>query len=403
VNVKKEKDMKRILLFAVAFATAGMMMFNITVSLGSAQTSDVAAGVKFHNETETQAEIEAYWTPERLLSAQTIELHPEVDARGLPIVSEVATQPGQSVFVDGAEASFKLGNSAQRILIPANLLPTVEPADGIQKDATSSFGAYFTTSRVFPDAATTAGPNKTIGKLFFTDPRTGTNFVCSASVLRFRLVVTAGHCVAHGSPTPSDQYFYSKFMFVPSELSGAAPNGTWTPSGELVTSNWVGSGSVPNEQDVGMLIIKDQKINGNGPYRIGHITGYLGYAYCNGTDCSNPPISDNALTILGYPCNLDSCERMELTSAQTYESGGSNTWIYGSAFRGGASGGPWIQDYGVNPSGAPAGLLGNNYVEAVTSYGPTSTTPMYLGASAWDNRFKNMLTSACGIAPAGSC
>lgn len=394
--------MKKKILLAVAFAAVGTLMLSITPSVVFAQITDAAAGVKFHNETDTQADIEAYWTPERLLSAKPIELQPEVDAKGLPIVNEIATQPGRSVFVDGAGASVNLGSSARRILIPSTLLPAAEP-EGIHTDATSSFGAYFTTSRVFPDAATTAGPNKAIGKLFFTNPRTGTNLVCSASVLRFRIVVTAGHCVAHGSTTPSDQYFYSKFMFVPSELSGAAPNGTWTPSGELVTSNWIGSGSVPNEQDVGMLIIKDQKVNGNGPYRIGHVTGYLGYEYCEGTDCSNPPISNNALTILGYPCNLDSCERMELTSAQTYESGGSNTWIYGSAFRGGSSGGPWIQDYGVNPSGAPSGLLGNNYVEAVTSYGPTATGPMYIGASAWDNRFKNELTSACGIAPAGSC
>jgi hypothetical protein len=152
-----------------------------------------------------------------------------------------------------------------------------------------------------------------------------------------------------------------------------------------------------------MLDIVDQKIGGKGPYKIGQVTGYLGYLYCAGTNCSNPSISNDNLTILGYPCNLDSCERMEENFAQEFESGGSNTWIYGSVFRGGASGGPWIQDFGVNPAGAPKGLLAHNYVTAVTSYGPVSTTPMYLGASAFDSRFNSLLSGACSHAGSGGC
>src|SRR5579872_1571211 len=58
-------------------------------------------------------------------------------------------------------------------------------------------------------------------------------------------------------------------------------------------------------------------------------------------------IENDNVTMLGYPCNLDSCLKMEETGAQAFESGGNNTTIYGSAMRGGASGGPWIQDYGI--------------------------------------------------------
>ncbi len=110
--------------------------------------------------------------------------------------------------------------------------------------------------------------------------------------------------------------------------------------------------------------------------------------------------------MLGYPCNLDSCVRMEATNAQTYESGGNNTYIYGSAMKGGASGGPWIQDYGVTPVGtpAPSSALGLNRLVAVTSYQPLPTnSPLeYLGASNLDNSFLTLLTDACN-AGTGNC
>ena len=105
---------------------------------------------------------------------------------------------------------------------------------------------------------------------------------------------------------------------------------------------------------------------------------------------------------LGYPCNLDGCGRMEETNAQTFESGGNNTYIYGSAMREGASGGPWIMNFGVNPVRTPPGTpnvgMGNNYLIGVTSYGPTATTPAYLGASNLGPQFSNMLATACGEA-----
>ncbi len=139
-------------------------------------------------------------------------------------------------------------------------------------DATSAFGAHFTTSRVFPDTTTVAYPYRTAGKLFFHDPRTGGNFVCSASVLRPRIIVTAGHCVTHPSTSASNRYFYSNFYFVPAYNIGAAPYGTWTPWEEWVTNTWYFSdGSVPNPQDVAMLIPYDQRT------KLGYITGWLGY------------------------------------------------------------------------------------------------------------------------------
>jgi hypothetical protein len=138
-----------------------------------------------------------------------------------------------------------------------------------------------------------------------------------------------------------------------------------------------------------MLVANDQSS------KIGYITGWLGYW--------TGQLGYNNATILGYPCNLDSCLKMEETNAQTFEYGGNNTYIYGSAMKGGASGGPWIQDFGVSPAGAPPGLLANNYLIGVTSYGPVNTSLMYLGASNLDGDFLNLLSAACGPATTGNC
>ena len=388
----------------VAVTVSVFVLFAVCAPFSVAQGSASAGVVGMAVEAgETQAEVEAYWTPERLRSAQPMDLHPEVGADGLPIGTEVSTQFGRFVSERGAPPSVEIGNDSRKVLVPGGFALEAEPENDVMPFATSSFGAYFTTTRVFPDVTTTTYPYRTAGQLFYTDPTNGKHFVCSASVQRWRVLVTAGHCVAHGSTNPATRYFYGKFMFVPSENQGVAPNGVWVPSYIATTLQWLDDGSVPNQQDVGMLVIIDQTINGKGPFKIGQITGYLGYSHCTGLNCSNPPLAHNHVTMLGYPCNLDNCSRMEQNNAQTFGSGGSNTWIYGSAMRGGSSGGPWVQDFGVAPAGAPVGLLGNNFVIAVTSYGPVSTTPLYQGASAFDVRFANLLTLACSHAGSGGC
>jgi V8-like Glu-specific endopeptidase len=237
-------------------------------------------------------------------------------------------------------------------------------------------------------------PYRTAGKLFFRDPRTNRNSVCSASVLRPRIVVTAGHCVTRPSTDPAQRYFFTNFLFVPSFNNGTAPYGSWTSGQQWVLNAWhLSNGNVPNPGDVAFLIISDQTVSGQ-TRRIGDVTGWLGWR--------TQSLSRNHVKMLGYPCNLDSCARMEQTDAGSFADGGSNTFVYGSAMRGGASGGPWIQDFGVAPAGGATGLLGNNYLVAVTSYGPIAEEPKYLGASNLDNNFISVLNSACSASP-GNC
>ena len=375
---------------AFAFVTAsGSLNAQVTSSLHTANVENVRA-----------ANVEGYWTSQRLLSAKTIELTPRAGSDGMPMTASelnTAVRPNEAaVSSRGGAPSVRASSAIQKVLVSAEEMQQTLTAEQenfsmVIPDASSSFGAHFTTSRVFPDTTTRYYPYSTAGKLFFSDPRTGGNFVCSASVLRPRIIVTAGHCVTHPSTDATQRYFYSRFLFVPAYNNGAAPFGTWTPNTEWITNTWYFSdGSVPNDQDVGILIAND-----NFGTKLGYITGWLGY-YTN-------QLGNNNVSMLGYPCNLDSCGKMQENFAQTFEFGGNNTYIYGSAMRGGASGGPWIQDFGIAPAGAPAGLLGNNYLVAVTSYGPISTTPMYLGASNLDSRFLSLLSSACGPSTTGNC
>jgi V8-like Glu-specific endopeptidase len=339
-----------------------------------------------------------YWTSERLRGAQPKELPaPAITGpEGLPEGAQVegpelTRTPREGEGGSGAPPTIDPGDSLGRQLPfePAEMSPGAPTPR-----ATSSFGAFFTTTRVFPDAATTTYPYRTVGKLFFRDPRRNTNNVCSGAVLRPRLVATAGHCVTSPSTDPAQRYFFTNFLFVPSFNNGAAPFGSWSSSRQWVLTAWHNSnGAVPNPGDVAILMMNDQQVNAQ-TRTIGSITGWLGWQI--------NALSRNHLTLLGYPCNLDACARMQMTNAGSFASGGQNTFVYGSASRGGHSGGPWIQDFGVAAAGSPPNTLGLNLLVGITSYGPTATEPKYLGASIFDNSFVNLLNTACN-ASAGNC
>jgi hypothetical protein len=187
--------------------------------------------------------------------------------------------------------------------------------------------------------------------------------------------------VAHGSTNPSQRYFYTNWLFVPATSNGSAPYRTWGWAFVITTGDWFNDGKVPNLHDFAIIQAVD-----HGTTRIGALIGWLGWF--------EGQISSNHLTILGYPCNLDNCARMQRTDAQTFAFGGNNTWIYGSSMRGGAGGGPWVRDFGIGPSGNPA-TSGGNWATAATSYIPMATNIGFLGASQLDDTWVSIWNSFC--------
>ena len=334
-----------------------------------------------------------YWTPERMQSAKPIDLRPSSQ----PTPSKKApAEVGQPTFHPGATPQFKLDSATSRDY-DSQQLPGRED-NGAPPPNVGNGGDYFTTSRVFPASAAKTYPNSAAGILYFTDPNTGGNYICSASAISYRLIVTAGHCTAHASTT--SPYFYTNWLFVPAYENGKHPYGEWTVSFATTTANWYYSdGSVPNVQDVGVLVANDQTIKRQ-VRSLGNVTGWLGWWTLWGRSYPNNVMQ------LGYPCNLDSCSMMESNTAQ-----GAGTWDntveIGSAMQGGSSGGPWIQDYGVAPSGAPSYTAGN-WVLGVTSWGFTDLTQMVQGASIFENAgysgngFGDLWNTACSEAT-GNC
>lgn len=96
-------------------------------------------------------------------------------------------------------------------------------------------------------------PYSTIGKVFFTDSRTGGNYVCSGTVVNsnnLSVVDTAGHCVVQGG---SGGNWYTNWVFCPQYYYGSCPAGVWTARQLWSYSYWVNNGWL--EEDYGAAVI----------------------------------------------------------------------------------------------------------------------------------------------------
>lgn len=330
-----------------------------------------------------------YWSADRMKNAQEMPL-PAVDPHAIQLLEETWFQnnTGSSESGDGAPPE---ANGVKPAL--KTLFKTSELSPSIT--ATFDHGTsnnHFSSSRLVPLTADTAYPYSTVGKLFFTIPGQG-DYVCSASVIRHRIIVTAGHCLHSGSK--GGDGFFTNWKFVPAYRDGTAPFGTWNWSFVMVTDAWSnGGGTVPNGADYGMIELKDQNV-GKSVRRIGTVTGYLGY--------QTESLSPNHAHLLGYPCNLDRCEKMHQVTAQSARNVAPNNVEYGSDMGGGSSGGPWIQNFGAPANGQTGGLnSGLNRIIGITSYGYISPNPKSQGSSVPDGRFMTILNTICAH-KAGNC
>lgn len=339
-----------------------------------------------------EADVLAYWTAERLAAARPVDLRADLNTFAAEPL-EPAT--GAIVSTEGAAPALAVAPNNQNFLLNPATVPAYQEEALAGEDEPGAYGTSqlrYSNTRNVPFAASTdnAYPHRTIGKWFFTQPGVG-NFVCSASVIRNRIVVTAGHCLHPGNGNPAS--WYTNRIFVPSYRNGAAPFGSWTARACVVTTTWfTGGGGVPNAADYGMC-----ELNDRGGVRIGTLTGWLGWITLS--------LARNHAHTFGYPANLDSGLYMNQNSAGAGPFNGNNTYIYGSPQRGGVSGGPYVQNYGIAPtcsSGCSPSLAGRNQVIAVASYISTSTLPHYLGASVPDSRWVAVFNAVCALR-AGNC
>ncbi len=328
--------------------------------------------------------VEAYWTPQKLKTAKSLDLPTASGSVPKTPVLTTGATGGASVTGAGKAPTINVAPNTQPLFSPQAQTANNTP----QPNNYGTQNAQFTSSRLIPLSADREYPYRAVGKLFFSD-QSGGNYVCSGAVLRPRIVLTAGHCVHKGSGGSNG--FYKNFLFIPAYRDGMAPYGKWSWRWVITTGEWAnGKGNVPNAADFAIIEVQDQSNK-----KIADLTGYFGYR--------TQALLPNHATLLGYPCNLDSCEKMHQVTAESYSSGGSNTVLYGSDMRGGSSGGPWVQNFGAPATGQTAGKnTGVNQIIGVTSYGYVSTEPLVQGSSILNQSFLNILDSACKAKP-GNC
>jgi hypothetical protein len=208
-------------------------------------------------------------------------------------------------------------------------------------------------------------PRSPVGKLFYT--LNGKNYVCSASLIGYKYVVTAGHCVSDGSG-----HWSTNVLFCPSyDSSQGGPNpavGCWTTNLLVTTKRWLNHGEA--DADVGIAIY------GNSGTLInqypGDAVGWFGYAWNwsigQHEEMFGYPSADRPATAHNSYADFNG-GKIFVTSAE--EAGYTIDWgtypnskFIGTTQTPGCSGGPWVYRYGMKY----LNTWNNNWVNGVNSH-----------------------------------
>lgn len=217
-----------------------------------------------------------------------------------------------------------------------------------------------------------------------------TEYVCSASMIRRGILITAAHCVYEfGNGTSAG--WHTNYVFTPAMVDGAtAPlYKTWQFKSETISKSYYnGTDScvttgVACNNDLALVIVAPQAGKYPGDYTGWYGYGWNGYSYV----ASFGGASLASITQLGYPVAFDAGKMMERNDGigAYYNSGGVLNTVIGTALTGGSSGGPWLVNFGASPSLSAQATLGNasstNVIVGVTSWGYTTVGNNTQGAS----------------------
>lgn len=363
---------------------ASAVMLALMTGVASAQVSKDGDTVAFTSKVKGKIDYE---------NAKPIKL-PRSSAAPLPQAAALDAAsvkfPGAPGYSNGEEGEGKTSPKK----LPFSKFLEDEDDGGVTPQQYGTGNQPFTTSVA---QFYTGSYYRRTGKLFFRDG--SGSFVCSASLIKRGLVVTAAHCVsAYGQSR-----FYTSFQFVPAYNKGSAPFGVWTAAQvRVMTAYYNGTDScavsgVVCANDVAVIVLNPQ----SGAYP-GTQTGWYGYGY-NGYSYVNNLTN---VTQIGYPVALNGgLEQIRTDSYGFVSSGNSNNTVIGSLQTGGSSGGPWLVNFGLPPTLASGYAYGTapaaNTVVGVTSWGYTNQAVKQQGASPFtSNNIVALVNAACGSFPA---
>ena len=219
-------------------------------------------------------------------------------------------------------------------------------------------------------------PYRKVGKLFFT--QLGTNYVCSASSIGNRAIITAGHCINSGTNNPNG--WSTNVVFVPAyRVVGSTvsqPYGQWQCQyvTQRVFTAWSVNGRF-NRDVAGCKLFN----NASGQ-TISQVVGSLGHAWNWG--------DNEHYHATGYPQAAPFTGGRQIICTASFATwdtayGGSPlTQGIGCDMTGGSSGGPWLRSWNS----------GGGYVNGVNSYKYPSSQPGAMYSPYFDTTVKtNMI------------
>jgi V8-like Glu-specific endopeptidase len=308
------------------------------------------------------------------------------------------------------KSEFVPGSSGSVVAAPPVRYPDTS-AGGSSVADSRAYGTQnhpFTTRGVWAagtSAPTTYYPFRATGKLWMN--RNGSWSVCTASLIRKGLLVTAAHCiwrygVANSAPT--------QVVWQPARFAGSVPygqynhSGIWLPTVYINGTDECTTTGVVCANDVAVITL-NKGSDGKFP---GEKTGWYGYGTNGYSYASYFGARQALITQLGYPAAFESGYKMIRTDSMGYEANPNNV-IIGSNQTGGSSGGPWLVNFGMEPAKTHTNPTANAMaVVATTSWGYVSAALKQQGASRFGNNSKfptttnitALINAACTAKPA---
>jgi V8-like Glu-specific endopeptidase len=349
------------------------------------------------------------------LPTTTPAVMPYLNTGGTPAAGQV---PGNSAAPGVGTNAFGLNDSFRWPYTIARVAVTGSP--------------YVSASNLLVPAA--SAPYRFSGKLWM---RFGANswFVCTASLVKRALLVTAAHCVHNYGQGQAG--FANEVRWYPSNYDAAGgPWGyysgtTWIIPGVYSTGTDTcqsGAIGVVCNNDIAVVRLAPKNNTFPGSTLGGwHTYGWNGYSYITSPVFGNATVAQ--ITQIGYPVAIDNGYQMLRGDSygKYIQATGANGKVLkntqlGSAMTGGSSGGPWLVNYGTQPTVTGSANLGNaavrNVVVGVTSWGYTAVGINVQGASFFGQNAEfpladyggygagnigRMIQAGCTGAQAGTC